>query len=360
MWIIPKENGQGLAFFVVVVIVAILAVFAFTVRVCSRRLHKASLDMSDYACLIGLILDIGLIVIMLGVYSHGWGEDISSFTLEEAYFAAKFFIIIDIVWNAASVAVRASMLLLYIRIFIVKPFQLVCWILIGINITILVSVILAVFLICKPLSYSFAPVTPGGHCGSLSSFELYTAVTSLINDFVIVVLPMPVLWRLQMAKKRKVGLAVVFGMGTLICAMTLVRLLISQYYRLDNYTKQAAIVGFITALEPMFGVINVCLPFFPVLVTRLSNSKFISRFTRTTAPSKKGAGNPKRGSGIRADSSGQFRGLDSVSLGPLDIPGRVYVSANNTNDGDSGVWGSTSKTQNSIVVRKDVLVERSS
>jgi hypothetical protein len=107
------------------------------------------------------------------------------------------------------------MLLLYIRIFIVKPFQLVCWILIGINITILVSVILAVFLICKPLSYSFAPVTPGGHCGSLSSFELYTAVTSLINDFVIVVLPMPVLWRLQMAKKRKVGLAVVFGMGTL-------------------------------------------------------------------------------------------------------------------------------------------------
>jgi uncharacterized membrane protein YhaH (DUF805 family) len=55
MWIIPKENGQGLAFFVVVVIVAILAVFAFTVRVCSRRLHKASLDMSDYACLIGLV-----------------------------------------------------------------------------------------------------------------------------------------------------------------------------------------------------------------------------------------------------------------------------------------------------------------
>lgn len=145
-----------------------------------------------------------------------------------------------------------------------------------------------------------------------------------------------------------------------ICAMTLARLLISQYYKLDNYTRQAAIVGFITGLEPMFGVINVCLPFFPVMVTHVSKSKFISRLSRTTRSSTKGTVNTKRGSGIRADSSGQFRGLDNVNLAPLDIPGRAYVSTNYMDVEHPGAWGSnTLGTKNSIIVRKDVFIERS-
>lgn len=55
MWIIPKENAEGRAFFIVIVIVAILAISSFAVRVYSRKLHKASLDLSDYACLFGLV-----------------------------------------------------------------------------------------------------------------------------------------------------------------------------------------------------------------------------------------------------------------------------------------------------------------
>lgn len=38
----------------------------------------------------------------------------------------------------------------------------------------------------------------------------------------------------------------------------------------DNYTKQSAVVGLITALEPILGVINACLPFMPRIFTHLS------------------------------------------------------------------------------------------
>jgi hypothetical protein len=107
------------------------------------------------------------------------------------------------------------MLLLYIRIFPSRRFRIICWIALTLFIGILVSVIFTTFLICKPLTYSFVPITPGGHCGNLAAFELYTAISSLISDFIVVVLPMPLLWKLQMSNSKKLGLAVVFGMGTM-------------------------------------------------------------------------------------------------------------------------------------------------
>lgn len=105
------------------------------------------------------------------------------------------------------------MLLLYIRIFTVRSFKLICQAFIVVNILNLISVILSVCLICKPYSYSFDKTIPGGHCGSLTSFELYTAIFNLLADLIIVLLPMPMLWRLQMQTKRKVGISLIFAMG---------------------------------------------------------------------------------------------------------------------------------------------------
>jgi hypothetical protein len=63
------------------------------------------------------------------------------------------------------------------------------------------------------MMYILDKTIPNGHCGDLASFGLYTAITTLISDAMVVVLPMPMLWRLQMETKRKIGLSVVFGMG---------------------------------------------------------------------------------------------------------------------------------------------------
>jgi len=122
---------------------------------------------------------------------------------------------IDITWNAATVSVRASMLLLYIRIFVVRSFGMICWTLIAVNMAMLVSVILVVCLICRPIAYSFDKTIPDGHCGDLLKFELYTAILNLIMDSIIVILPMPMLWRLQMQTKKKIGLIIVLGMGAM-------------------------------------------------------------------------------------------------------------------------------------------------
>ena len=45
--------------------------------------------------------------------------------------------------------------------------------------------------------------------------DLFIAIFNMVLDIVVVVLPMPVLWRLQMSRERKAALSCIFGLGLL-------------------------------------------------------------------------------------------------------------------------------------------------
>lgn len=125
----------------------------------------------------------------------------------------QLFVAIDVIWNAAVTTVRCSILLFYIEIFSIQRFRRICWVVIGLNLASMVAVVVSTGLICDPIAYSYDRTIPGGHCGDLNAFERYTAVWNLLADATIVVLPMPILWSLQMRTRKKVGLSIVFGMG---------------------------------------------------------------------------------------------------------------------------------------------------
>ena len=67
------------------------------------------------------------------------------------------------------------------------------------------------------LGYSFVgehlPIN--GSCPSLVARGVSMAVLNLVSDVFMITLPIFCLWPLQMNKKRKVGLAAVFTLGTL-------------------------------------------------------------------------------------------------------------------------------------------------
>ena len=77
----------------------------------------------------------------------------------------------------------------------------------------MISAILYDFLICRPVSFRWKRLAGGGTCGDQKSYDLYIGITNLLLDFVVVILPMPVLWGLQMAVGRKVALSAIFSMG---------------------------------------------------------------------------------------------------------------------------------------------------
>ena len=77
---------------------------------------------------------------------------------------------------------------------------------------------------CVPVRKAWETVE-GGHCIAQWSWFLGTAIPSLVIDFCILVMPMPILWRLQMNTSRKVWI-----MGVFLCGYWYVKPCFSPMY----------------------------------------------------------------------------------------------------------------------------------
>ena len=121
----------------------------------------------------------------------------------------------EVTWAVAVTVIRASVLALYIRIFRTKSFRWACYFVHGFNAAFGAATILGACLICLPIAYNWDHSIAGGHCGNQKSLDLFIGIFNLLMDVTVVVLPMPVLWGLQMAVGRKIVLSMMFGLGVM-------------------------------------------------------------------------------------------------------------------------------------------------
>ena len=75
-----------------------------------------------------------------------------------------------------------------------------------------IGTILQAFLLCRPFAKNWDPLLPGV-CGSSAETILAEAIINMIVDVAIILLPMPLIWQLQMAQRKKVALTIIFGLG---------------------------------------------------------------------------------------------------------------------------------------------------
>ena len=115
----------------------------------------------------------------------------------------------------AVTTIRVSIVLLYIHIFPIRRFLHVCYSVLAFNVLFFVTTVLAECLICRPLSYRWDHTIKGGSCGEVKALSLHIAIVNLLQDVIVVVLPMPVLWSLRLARARKVALSCIMGLGIL-------------------------------------------------------------------------------------------------------------------------------------------------
>lgn len=99
------------------------------------------------------------------------------------------------------------------RIFATKPFQIMAYCMAALSITFAISGLLLGSLICRPFAANWNQNIPGSHCGNTVKMELSTAIVNMILDFMIAILPLPVLWHFRIHWKKKAMLTCVFSLG---------------------------------------------------------------------------------------------------------------------------------------------------
>lgn len=109
--------------------------------------------------------------------------------------------------------IRSSVVTLYIRIFRIQPFRLVCYGVLILNVQVSIAAILAQSLICTPIECRFNYKIPCRSCGDNALLGFFAGISNILLDIIMVILPMPMLWGLQMAVSKKLMLSGMFALG---------------------------------------------------------------------------------------------------------------------------------------------------
>lgn len=120
--------------------------------------------------------------------------------------------------------VKTSILLLYVRLFPTQTFKRValgvwiftlCW---------AISAFMSNLFQCTPVSYFWNKAQPG-RClpNALITIGLTNGVLSFVGDLVILALPFPMIWKLQINLRRKAALTGMFLLGGFVCVTSILR-----------------------------------------------------------------------------------------------------------------------------------------
>ena len=156
--------------------------------------------------------------------------------------------------------IKTSILLLYRRIFFVnRRFTQFVDVMLGVMACYIISTVLVDIFGCHPVDKSWHPLKEG-HC--IDSIKLFKATAALNVSFdgIILLMPMPMVWRLQASLKIKLAVTFIFALGALTMVTSIMR--ITTFDQIDPLDGDWSYVDsdYWTAAELCLSIICACLP----------------------------------------------------------------------------------------------------
>ena len=108
---------------------------------------------------------------------------------------------------------RLAIMLMYIRLFgVSKPFRIATWIVLTFVTGYLFCNLLTLIFGCTPMPKYWKPDLPG-HCIDLNKADYAYGSMNVGSDFLLFLLPLPMVWQLHLSRKEKFGVFLIFMSG---------------------------------------------------------------------------------------------------------------------------------------------------
>lgn len=120
----------------------------------------------------------------------------------------------QILWAVSGFFYKISLLLLFIQLIPAVALHRIAQVTIAVVVLFEAATIIVTFLICHPLESNWNTSIPS-HCGDKIMSYRTTGSLNIVTDFVILMLPLPYLAKLQMGTTRKIGIMATFALGLL-------------------------------------------------------------------------------------------------------------------------------------------------
>ncbi|KAL3429573.1 hypothetical protein BDV09DRAFT_190025 [Aspergillus tetrazonus] len=272
--------------------IAAVQIIVVPVRFYTRYIQRIKCTLDDYLILPALIASLGqsvLYIVLLKVAGLGYHYKYVQQTpekvvaLQKGLFANQ---ILDFPFTVTPA--KLSILLFYLRIFQTRTFRILSYttgfLVLGHGI----GVFFASIFQCSPVQYTWNKEIPGGSCFNQQAFYRYVSPPNIFTDLIILVMPMPVVWRLQTRITQKLAITGVFLLGGLGLVTSILRMVIFfQESALTDPTWTSVNLGIWTVLEGGIIIIAACLPPIWPLIVRFLPTK-VMRKHRSTAGDAEG------------------------------------------------------------------------
>ncbi|KAF2816618.1 uncharacterized protein BDZ99DRAFT_494414 [Mytilinidion resinicola] len=198
-------------------------------------------------------------IVRLSFFPCGFGKHFWDIPVTELHPFLQLIGTIAIVYVWATTMPKISLLLLYHRLTPDKTFRLAIYVLMFIITAFTISHTIIVAAGCSPLDSSKS--------GCLNTLSFAAAVINIICYGFVMILPLPLVWSLQLPHRQKIGLGLLFAGGSLVIIASIIRVRLAKALQgKKDISFAEGDIGIWSLVEINVGVICNCLvvmkPFF--------------------------------------------------------------------------------------------------
>ncbi|KAL8954576.1 MAG: hypothetical protein Q9183_007039 [Haloplaca sp. 2 TL-2023] len=197
-----------------------------------------------YACTIFISIDVlGKHMVLLPVHpsihlttlqvqqKYGNGIHIWDITLAKQVEYSK--------WGAASIVVyvpavgltKVAILLFYLRLNPEKRFRMIVYAALALTLAYVIALSLTILFSCDPVQGYWDPFIEST-CLDQQKLTLSNSILNVIFDFIVLLVPVPMLLKLQVSTRQKLVVGALFSLGSITCIVSAVRI----YYQNKVFT----------------------------------------------------------------------------------------------------------------------------
>ncbi|KAL8819499.1 MAG: hypothetical protein Q9223_002087 [Gallowayella weberi] len=230
-------------------------------------------------------------------------------------------------YGASITTAKIAILLLYIRVFTteLRRFTLAVTVIGTFIVATGITTIVGSVLQCMPIAYNWDKTTPG-RCINEVNFARYMAIANVITGFAMLILPLPMVWRLNINVPQKIALTATFLHGIIGFVASVVRLaILCETTETTDKNLMAISWTIWTIIEPANYVIVACLPTLRPILMRILPAKFFLTYRSHSSrpysivniswPKGRASGLPKSSVALA-----NINGAKQMMTGPWDGP----------------------------------------
>ncbi|KXH51452.1 hypothetical protein CSIM01_08238 [Colletotrichum simmondsii] len=270
-----------------------LAAIAVALRFLARRIQSNKLWLEDWLITVSLIAAAVHVFISIGyMIPNGTGKHIWVAPASATRAWAIGLFVSEVAYTVTLSTVKWSTLALYWRIFNArKSIRYYIWAMAGIVLAWFIAVILVTIFQCLPVHAFWArydavnPLSSDQYtCGvDVKMFFKGNSIPNIITDALVVLLPIPYVWKLQLHKAQKFALAGIFALGTFVTVVSMARLnvILSVDLTSPDITWNFIDTIIWTNVEANTAIICACLPCLKPILNLALNGRLKSSIKRS-------------------------------------------------------------------------------